>query len=69
VLLAVHLTARESRPRRAWCVVLTLTLLQGLVGYTQYLTGLPEVLVLVHMLGASLLAASLTYGVLSLRRR
>ncbi|HXR67815.1 MAG TPA: COX15/CtaA family protein [Dermatophilaceae bacterium] len=69
VLLAVHLTARESRPRRAWCVVLALTLLQGLVGYTQYLTGLPEVLVLVHMLGASLLAASLTYGVLSLRRR
>jgi len=69
VLLAVHLTARESRPRRAWCVVLALTLLQGLVGYTQYLTGLPEVLVLVHMLGASLLVASLTYGVLSLRRR
>jgi cytochrome c oxidase assembly protein subunit 15 len=43
--------------------------LQGLVGYTQYLTGLPEALVLVHMLGASLLAVSLTYGVLTLRRR
>ena len=69
VLLAVHLTARESRPRRAWCAVLAVTLLQGVVGYVQYLTGLPEVLVLVHMLGASLLAASLTYGVLSLRRR
>jgi len=43
--------------------------LQGLVGYTQYLTGLPEALVMVNMLGASLLAVSLTYGVLSLRSR
>jgi cytochrome c oxidase assembly protein subunit 15 len=55
VLLAVQLTATDP--------------LQGLVGYTQYLTDLPEVLVLVHMLGASLLAVSLTYGVLSLRSR
>ncbi|MEP7368614.1 MAG: COX15/CtaA family protein [Dermatophilaceae bacterium] len=69
VLLAVHLSASDSRPRRAWRAVLVVTLLQGLVGYTQYLTGLPEALVLVHMLGASLLAVSLTYGVLSLRHR
>jgi cytochrome c oxidase assembly protein subunit 15 len=69
VLLAVHLTATDPRPRQAWRAVLVVTLLQGLVGYTQYLTGLPEVLVLVHMLGASLLAVTLTNGVLSLRRR
>ena len=69
VLLAVHLTASDSRPRRVWHSVFGVTLLQGAVGYTQYLTGLPEVLVLFHMLGASLLAVSLTYGVLSLRRR
>ena len=69
VLLAVHLTTSDPRPRKVWQAVLGITLLQGLVGYTQYLTGLPEVLVLVHMLGASLLAVSLTYGVLSLRRR
>ena len=69
VLLAVHLTASDSRPQKVWRAVLVVTLLQGLVGYTQYLTGLPEVLVMVHMLGASLLAVSLTYGVLSLRRR
>ena len=69
VLLAVHLTATDPRPRRAWHFVFGLTLLQGAVGYTQYLTGLPEALVLVHMLGASLLAVSLTYGVLSLRHR
>jgi len=69
VLLAVQLTATEPRPRRAWHAIFGITVLQGLVGYTQYLTGLPEVLVLVHMLGAGLLTVSLTYGVLSLRRR
>jgi cytochrome c oxidase assembly protein subunit 15 len=69
VLLAVELTVDGARPRTVWRAVLAVTLLQGLVGYTQYLTGLPEVLVLVHMLGASLLVVSLTYGVLSLRRR
>lgn len=69
VLLAVHLTATDPRPRRVWRAVLGITVLQGLVGYTQYFTGLPEALVMVHMLGASLLAVSLTYGVLSLRRR
>jgi len=69
VLLAVRLTATDPRPRRAWHAVFGITVLQGLVGYTQYLTGLPEVLVLVHMLGASLIAVSLTFGVLALRRR
>jgi len=69
VLLAVHLTAADARPRQVWHAVLAVTLLQGMVGYTQFLTGLPEALVLVHMLGASLLAVSLTYGLLSLRRR
>ncbi|NMM34768.1 MAG: heme A synthase [Phycicoccus sp.] len=69
VLLAVHLTATDPRPRRFWHAVFGITMLQGLVGYTQYFTGLPEVLVMVHMLGASLLAVSLTYGLLSLRKR
>jgi cytochrome c oxidase assembly protein subunit 15 len=39
------------------------------VGYVQYLTGLPELLVMAHMLGASLLAVALTNAVLSLRKR
>jgi heme a synthase len=69
VLLAVQLTATDPRPRRAWHAVLGIAVLQGLVGYAQYLTDLPEMLVMVHMLGASLMAVSLTYGVLSLRRR
>jgi heme a synthase len=69
VLLAVHLTTTDPRPVRVWRAVLGVTAAQALVGYTQYLTGLPEALVMVHMLGASLLVVSLTYGVMSLRRR
>ena len=34
----------------------------------QYFTALPVVLVLLHMLGASLLVAALTWGVLAMRR-
>jgi cytochrome c oxidase assembly protein subunit 15 len=69
VLLAVQLTTSDPRARRAWHAVLGITMLQAVIGYAQYLTGLPEVLVMIHMLGASLLTVSLTYGVLSLRRR
>jgi heme a synthase len=69
VLLAVHLTSNDPRPRQVWRAVLGVTGLQALVGFTQCLTGLPEVLVMIHMLGAALLAVSLTYGVLSLRHR
>lgn len=69
VLVAVRLTTAEAGPRRAWTAVLVVTLAQGLVGYTQYFTGLPEAVVAVHMLGACLLVAALTFGVLSLRRR
>jgi cytochrome c oxidase assembly protein subunit 15 len=69
VLLAVQLTATDPRPRRAWHAVFGITMLQGVVGYVQYLTGLPELLVMAHMLGASLLAVALTNAVLSLRKR
>jgi heme a synthase len=48
--------------------VLVVTVIQGLIGYVQYFTNLPEMLVLMHMIGASLLVAALTWGVLSTRR-
>ena len=38
---------------RSW-QLLAVSLAQGLVGYTQYFTGLPEILVGLHMLGACL---------------
>ncbi len=69
--LAARLTAvdDERRPARAWLVVLGVALAQGLIGYVQYFTGLPEALVIAHMLGASLLVVALTSGILALRRR
>jgi len=37
--------------RRTW-LVLGIALVQGVIGYTQYFTGLPELLVTTHVLGA-----------------
>ncbi|HET7801613.1 MAG TPA: COX15/CtaA family protein [Humibacillus xanthopallidus] len=67
-LVAVLITAKADEVRRAWWVVLGVTLAQGVIGYVQYFTSLPIVLVLLHMLGASLLVAALTWGVLATRR-
>lgn len=67
--LACHLVARTRAPGRAWLVVLAVTVLQGILGYTQYFLGVPGSLVELHMLGASLLVIAVTWGVLSLRER
>jgi len=69
--LAARLTAVDDDrgPARAWLVVLGVSLAQGLIGYVQYFTNLPEALVIAHMLGASLLVVALTNGILALRRR
>lgn len=60
--------AERTRLRTAWNAVLLVTVLQGVIGYVQYFTALPEFLVILHMLGASLLVVTLTYGVLETRR-
>jgi cytochrome c oxidase assembly protein subunit 15 len=69
--LLVGLTRRAAptAARRAAVMLLGVTLAQGLIGYVQYFTGLPEVLVGVHMLGAALLAAALSWTVLTFRER
>jgi len=78
VLVAVHLAkaggegsateAELARLKRSWTSVLHVSLLQGVVGYTQFFTGLPILLVLVHMLFAALLAVALAFGTLNLYR-
>ena len=69
--LAARLTSTDAvrGPGRAWLVVLGVSLAQGVIGYVQYFTALPEALVVAHMLGASLLVVALTQGVLALRSR
>lgn len=69
VLLAVSVTRSAPVAKRYWRLLLVVTLAQGVLGYTQYFTGLPWVLVLVHMLGASVLATAMTWAVCSLRER
>ncbi|WP_246160613.1 COX15/CtaA family protein [Nocardioides humilatus] len=49
--------------------LLAIELLQGAIGFTQYFLDLPVALVLLHMLGAALTAASLAWVVLSTRAR
>ncbi|GAA0946080.1 COX15/CtaA family protein [Kribbella koreensis] len=58
----VTATSRTLRKLAAW--LLAIELLQGAVGFTQYFTGLPWGLVLVHMFMAGLLIALVTavYG-------
>jgi cytochrome c oxidase assembly protein subunit 15 len=58
----VTATSRTLRKLAAW--LLALELLQGAVGFTQYFTGLPWGLVMVHMFMAGLLIALVTavYG-------
>jgi len=69
VTLAYH---RGTAPRQARTAALTLLgieLAQGTIGFWQYLTDLPELLVGLHMLGAALLSAAATWLLLSVRTR
>jgi len=54
--------------RRGW-VMIGLVALQGVIGYVQVATDLPIVLVLLHMLGAAVLAAGTTRYLLTFRTR
>ena len=50
--LGLRLTQASSVAQRRVWVLIAIVLLQGFVGYTQYFTGLPELLVAVHVAGA-----------------
>nr|WP_246012662.1 COX15/CtaA family protein [Myceligenerans xiligouense] len=54
--------------RAAWLLV-AITLAQGVIGYVQYFTGLPILLVGLHMLGAALMIAGTTRVLLTTRVR
>lgn len=54
---------------KAFTVLLVIELAQGVVGYVQYFTGLPELLVAAHLLGVCFMVAGATVAVDSLYRR
>lgn len=64
---ALHATRADRAAIKATWLLLGLQLAQGLVGFVQYFTGLPEVLVGIHLLGAGVLAASTTWVLLRVR--
>lgn len=63
MVVSTSLVPEAAGARRPWRLVLLISLAQGLVGYVQYATGVPVPLVSLHMLGACLLVATLTWGV------
>ncbi len=63
LVLAMRLVGATPAAHRRGVWLLVVTLLQGAVGYVQYFTGLPVVLVALHMLGASLLVVAVTAAV------
>ncbi|GAA1479345.1 COX15/CtaA family protein [Nocardioides aestuarii] len=55
--------------RRAAVALLLVSLAQGTIGFVQYFTDLPIVLVGFHLLGAALVAATMTWALLATRPR
>ena len=49
----------HPRLRRVWLLLLATEMLQGVIGYVQYFTALPIVLVLGHMIGTTLFVVAL----------
>jgi len=58
-----------ARAHRTAIVLLVVELAQGVVGFVQYFTDLPIVLVGLHLLGAALTSAALTWLLVSVRQR
>jgi cytochrome c oxidase assembly protein subunit 15 len=57
------------RAQRAAVALLAVEVAQAAVGFTQYFTGLPVLLVTLHLLGAALLSAAMTWLLLGVRER
>lgn len=69
VVLVLRAVDAPPRLRDAASTLLLVELSQGVIGFVQYYTGLPIVLVSLHLLGAALTAAAMTWLVLGIRRR
>ncbi|WP_052367068.1 COX15/CtaA family protein [Paraoerskovia marina] len=68
LVVAFRTNAPQAVTKALWIVVV-ITLGQGLIGYVQYFTGLPALLVGLHMLGAALLVAGVVKVPLTMRVR
>jgi heme a synthase len=69
LLLGLHLTAAPQRAVRLGWLLLGLIGLQGVIGYTQYFTGLPAGLVWFHVAGSTAIWVTALLLPYSLRER
>lgn len=69
LLFALHATGAAPGAIKAARVLLGVELAQGTVGFVQYFTDLPIVLVGLHMLGAATISAVVTWTLLETRAR
>ena len=53
-LTLYFLSGVSQRTKKILLIFFVIAILQGLIGYLQYFTGIPEILVAAHLLGASL---------------
>ena len=67
--VALKATGAPPRAVRAMGVLLAVELAQGLVGFAQYFTGLPVLLVGLHLVGACVIVVTAVQAVLALRDR
>ena len=67
--LALSATGAPRRAVRAMGILLAVELAQGVLGFVQYFTGLPVVLVGLHLAGACLVLITAVQAVLALRDR
>jgi cytochrome c oxidase assembly protein subunit 15 len=67
LLFALHAVGGRPRATRSVSVLLGVELAQGAIGFVQYATDLPVVLVGLHLLGAALVSAAVTWVLLEVR--
>ncbi len=68
-VLVLRTTQAPDRARRAAGALLGVEVVQAGIGFAQYFSGLPVLLVALHLLGAALLSAAVTWLVLGVRDR
>ncbi len=66
-VLALRAVDAPASARRAAAILLTVELAQGVIGFTQYYLDLPIALVALHLLGAALTSAALTWLLVNVR--
>ncbi|MEX0428881.1 heme A synthase [Nocardioides sp. DS6] len=67
LLIASYALKAPAATRQAAWVLLAVELAQAAIGWVQYFTDLPIVLVMFHMLGAALISAAVTWVLLRIR--